>query len=473
MKKIITAINNPKLNEELKKETNFEIVGKDIQYKEAILEVLENVKTIDLIILSEKILGEIKIEELIKKIRLINEQIKIIVILEKENTELEKILIKNHIIDIYFNNQINLKELIKIINKEEMNIEEEIIKLKKIIQEKNMNYNIPEENFLKRETERKIINRKIKKIKDIIKKKLAKIKIIESEKIIGSKKKQTKIITLSGSYKTGKSTIALIISQYLIEKHKKVLLIDGDLEKQDLSLILKKNKKKNYKNNKFKYQNRNKNQKNKIQDNKILNLKKIKLKKDIINSKKLMHKKSKIYNYKIKKIINLNTKKIKKDFYFLNNLKIFLLNKKEKVIQKLIITSLKILKQNYDYIIIDLSQNNMEEFNRIILKESNINYITINANILGMREMKKLLKKYIKEWGIPNNSLHIISNRKDIISINKNLISNCFCLKNKIHEIKEDKIYYIFFNSYFKNKFLIKRKKIKKEINKIFYKLVR
>ena len=191
MKKIITAINNPKLNEELKKETNFEIVGKDIQYKEAILEVLENVKTIDLIILSEKILGEIKIEELIKKIRLINEQIKIIVILEKENTELEKILIKNHIIDIYFNNQINLKELIKIINKEEMNIEEEIIKLKKIIQEKNMNYNIPEENFLKRETERKIINRKIKKIKDIIKKKLAKIKIIESEKIIGSKKKQT------------------------------------------------------------------------------------------------------------------------------------------------------------------------------------------------------------------------------------------------------------------------------------------
>ena len=99
MKKIITAINNPKLNEELKKETNFEIIGKDIQYEEAILEVLENVKTIDLIILSEKILGEMKIEELIEKIKLINEQIKIIVILEKENIELEKILIKNHIVE--------------------------------------------------------------------------------------------------------------------------------------------------------------------------------------------------------------------------------------------------------------------------------------------------------------------------------------------------------------------------------------
>ena len=38
MKKIITAINNPKLHEELNKEKNFEIIGKDIQYKEAILD---------------------------------------------------------------------------------------------------------------------------------------------------------------------------------------------------------------------------------------------------------------------------------------------------------------------------------------------------------------------------------------------------------------------------------------------------
>ena len=47
MKKIITAINNPQLNEELKKEKNFEIIGKDIQYKEAILEILEENDFID------------------------------------------------------------------------------------------------------------------------------------------------------------------------------------------------------------------------------------------------------------------------------------------------------------------------------------------------------------------------------------------------------------------------------------------
>ena len=46
MKKIITAINNPTLNEKLKKEEYIEIIGKDIQYKEAILEILENMEVV-------------------------------------------------------------------------------------------------------------------------------------------------------------------------------------------------------------------------------------------------------------------------------------------------------------------------------------------------------------------------------------------------------------------------------------------
>ena len=97
MKKIITAIDNPKLNEELKKENNFKIMCKDIQYREAILEVLEKYKNIDIIIISEKIIGEISFDKLIENIKLINEKIKIIFILETENDYLEKILIKNNI----------------------------------------------------------------------------------------------------------------------------------------------------------------------------------------------------------------------------------------------------------------------------------------------------------------------------------------------------------------------------------------
>ena len=237
MKKIITAINNPQLNEELKKEENFEIIGKDVQYKEAILEVLEKNNTIDLIIVNEKIPGEINLEILIKKIKLINEKIKIIFILEKENNELEKILIKNKIIDIYYNNKINLKELIKIINKKEMNMEEEIIKLKKIIEEKNI--------------KDKVVEKKIKEANHFWKEKIAEVKSKRRENM------STKIITFSGNHKSGKTTLALIISQQLSQKNYKVLLVDGDMEKQDLSFILNKERNGNFKNKKTKSQKRN------------------------------------------------------------------------------------------------------------------------------------------------------------------------------------------------------------------------
>ena len=41
MKRILTAINNPNLNEKLSQEKSIEIIGKDIQYREAIIDILE------------------------------------------------------------------------------------------------------------------------------------------------------------------------------------------------------------------------------------------------------------------------------------------------------------------------------------------------------------------------------------------------------------------------------------------------
>ncbi|MFQ9264508.1 MAG: hypothetical protein ACLR44_05365 [Clostridia bacterium] len=66
--KIITAINNPKLNDELKNEKNIEIICKDIFYKEGILEILENEINIDYIIINSQLEGEIKLNKLIEKI---------------------------------------------------------------------------------------------------------------------------------------------------------------------------------------------------------------------------------------------------------------------------------------------------------------------------------------------------------------------------------------------------------------------
>ena len=41
MIKIVTALGNPCLNTELNKYDDFEIIGKDIQYKDGIIEILE------------------------------------------------------------------------------------------------------------------------------------------------------------------------------------------------------------------------------------------------------------------------------------------------------------------------------------------------------------------------------------------------------------------------------------------------
>lgn len=73
MIKIVTALGNPCLNTELNKYDDFEIIGKDIQYKD----------------------GIISFEEVINSIIKLNRKIKIIAVLKEKNIEIEEYLLKN------------------------------------------------------------------------------------------------------------------------------------------------------------------------------------------------------------------------------------------------------------------------------------------------------------------------------------------------------------------------------------------
>jgi len=171
MKTVITAIGNPILNIKLNQEKELIVIGNDIQYQEGIFEILEKEKNIDFLILSEIIPGELSAQKLIEKIKLINYNIKIIMILENKNEELENILIAKGTFKILYNNQIEINDMIKIIKKEENNIEKEELKkeinnLKKLMLEKQksekeqINENIKRENKKERniKTELQIIN---------------------------------------------------------------------------------------------------------------------------------------------------------------------------------------------------------------------------------------------------------------------------------------------------------------------------
>lgn len=152
MKKIITAMNSQKLNRELKKEKNIEVVCNNIQYKEAIIDILElnqkkNIE-IEILIIDENLPGEIGLEDLILNIKKINKNIKIIIKLEKENIELKNKIKKLKLKNIYLKNNIelnNLIEEIKIEKNKEINCKEKIVEETENIEINN--YSIFRENI--------------------------------------------------------------------------------------------------------------------------------------------------------------------------------------------------------------------------------------------------------------------------------------------------------------------------------------
>ena len=75
MKKVIIAMEDC---EQINSILNKEGIYKKVQYREAILETLENQKDINEVIIDEKIIGQISIEDLINKIKLINKKVNII-----------------------------------------------------------------------------------------------------------------------------------------------------------------------------------------------------------------------------------------------------------------------------------------------------------------------------------------------------------------------------------------------------------
>ena len=159
--KILTAIGNENLNKILKEKNKFEVIENDIFYKEGILEYLEKNKNIDILILYEKLSGEINIIELIKKIKIINEKINLFFILENKNEEKEKILKKENIKNVFFEDEININLIIEKIEKIKLNDNEKLIEeinyLKNIINKKNEELIKYQKNIINKKNEKKLI----------------------------------------------------------------------------------------------------------------------------------------------------------------------------------------------------------------------------------------------------------------------------------------------------------------------------
>ena len=404
MKKIITALGNQYVNNKLKEYEEINVIVKDIQYKEGIIEILEQENNIDYIIISELLPGEIKIEDLINLIKEKNNKINIITILDKENKYLEN-KIKQQT-KIFFNNQIKINELAELIinknNKEEL--KEEIRKLNKIIEEKNIE--------LKNKKNKK---QKQEKKENKYKKKNKIIKFINNKKI--EKNKEGKIIVISGLCGIGKSIFTVNLAKNLQKNKKKILIIDLDIFNNSIYTLFGIEK---YRNKIEEYE------KNKLNINeKIININKyIKILSgnDIIFSE-----------------ININEKE------FAN------------IIEK--------EKKNYDAIIIDTTTELKMNYIKEIMKKSDKIIFLSEANILQIKKTNNYLNIYQNNWKINKEKINIIFNKTSTDSIDEEILKEIFKDYKIIGIINQIKYCNTLINNNMKNIFI--NNKVKKQYESI------
>lgn len=384
---IITALTNPNINKKLKEKTNYNIIGNDIQYQDGIIEMLEKNGEVNLVIISELLPGEYSFKELINKIKNINNEIEIIVILKEKNDEIKNYLISIGIFNIFINNEITIEELIKIINeknniKKEIEINEEIKQLKKIILEKN-----------KKNIKIKLFNKNnYKKIKNIFNKYINKNKLLKNKKILNKK-----IISVIGTGGVGKSSFCTIFAKII--KNKKILIIDFDILNSSINSIfgIKKSNQKN----------------NKENINKLI--KKVNKNIDILCATKIL--------------VDEQYKKIKEEF--------------SNILDK--------LKNKYDLIIIDNSSECFFEYTKEILKKSDLILFLVEPNLIELKKSRNLLDIYINKWKIEKEKINIIFNKININSIDDKILKTIFSDFNILGKLKININYNLIINKNLKN----------------------
>lgn len=374
--KIITALGNEIINIKLREKNEHEIIWKDIQYQEALIEILEKNKDIELLILSSILPGELNIKELINIIKYKNPKIEIIIILEKEDEKIIEFIISKGINNIYYNNKISFEEIIKKIKEIENKniINNKINKLEEIILEKN------KKNYLK------ILINKFNYLKNKLKIKLIKI----------NNKKNNKIISIIGDKKSGKTIFSLLFSLNI--KNKKILIIDVNYKENNMKTILGKKSKSNF----------------------------IKWKKNI-------------------------------DIIFIDNKEDDANNQKGKELTKDLVEKISC---KYDYVVIDVDS---VEKRKDLIKKSNKIICIVEANLLGIKETKRILEEVVNKQKNQKNKVKIVFNKHENTAIKNSILSKMFSDFKIYGTLHYDKFYNVFINSNGK----IVSSKIKKEYKKI------
>ena len=370
----------------------FDLKFFDIQYKEGIIELLNENSDIDFIIVNDEIPGEYETEKLINDIYKINNKIKIILISKNEYKNVYRKLEKYNfgiIKEIINEKKSNKKIYKKCSDKKELDMSEKFEErdtenksLKKDINNKiSKNKNLKSDNYLK----------DIKSYNQIY----TKVNITSS-----NNNKRGKVISIIGANGVGKSVFSIMLSRKLVNK--KIIIIDFDFFNESLHSILKVDK--------YSQKIKNNSTKGKININDF--------------------------------IINTSYENVD----LISGLNIIFDYDKEKNSEN-INRVVKQLKRSYDIVIIDTSLQSFLDYTKKILEISDENIMISGANLLEVKKTKRLLQIYNEEWQISKNKIKLVFNKCTKNSIDNKTLKKIFYGYKIIGKIKLSDYYDIVINN--------------------------
>ena len=136
-----------------------------------------------------------------------------------------------------------------------------------------------------------------------------------------------------------------------------------------------------------------------------------------------------------------------------------------------IVKLLEILKEKYDYIIIDTSAECFFDINKTIINKSDINIFLLEANLLEITKATKLLEIYNKNWNIDERKIKIVINKYNKNAISMNIIKKLFSDYEIIGKLEMSNIYNNIINK--NNKIIFKNYKNNNEYKKINEKIIK
>lgn len=354
MKRIITAMGNDVLNNELKKYAKYDVVLEDLFCQDTLITKL-NKYEVDTIIISGLLQGQWDLEEFVEKIRSKNNFARVIVVTDEIDESTRRILESKNILDIFLDSAVEISDIIEAIDREEA-----IRKKYEMLGEKKAEYDV--------------LNCKVDGEKVHIKENIVLEKMIQKQEVI----------TISGISGAGKSTIAVNFCKVLSQKSdSKILLIDLDTLNGNIDEML---------------------QISKIPQNIEMSIDDDK-RSGINYVAELIMKNRFDSNVFDELVINVNGIDVltgNTSLHYCQNVL------KEEYYNKL----LKCAKEKYDFIVIDTSSNIFLDSTKWALREASRVIFVTEGNYLCLKKMQQFIHIITNIWGIWKQKIEIIVNKK-------------------------------------------------------------